>query len=532
LHADFFLEFTSDCVFTFNENQTIDLVSKKASNILGYSLAELRGQKIQDLVFLEESSDGRPKMIEFLPVSQSFDADLRLRCKNGQILSADSKICTAPDGSGQILIRDFSSELRLRLLANLSETLNKSLDLHERLELAARQVLCCKVDWCTVDLMDQKENLVRLCVVHKDPEKFSAAEAFRRCPALPREHSGVLAAIENKKALYVTQIDSAYIHNKWGHSPELETLLHQLGLRSYAILPLIARGHTLGAISFASATKDFTPSDFEFFKAISDRIALSGENARLYEDALKAIQEREDTLAIASHDLKNPLASISINAQLISRLANSDTVDPKALVKIQKMASAVEKISAQATALISDLLDLSKIENGKFKLDKHKTDLQVLITDSIEMLRNMASTKGVQLETSVQGPLPEIEIDFNRMSQVLSNIVGNAIKFTPADGKITIEACDSSANEITLSVKDSGPGIRQEDLPHLFDRYWQARNTQTQGTGLGLSIAKGIVEAHGGRIWVDSENGMGSVFHFTIPKPTATFSRETSLDHH
>jgi signal transduction histidine kinase len=156
------------------------------------------------------------------------------------------------------------------------------------------------------------------------------------------------------------------------------------------------------------------------------------------------------------------------------------------------------------------------MESGQLWLDPRPESVSGLIADTIEMLRPLAAGSSIRVESHVVPDLPPVLADATRINQVLSNLVGNAVKFTPRNGLITVSA-ERVDGEIRFAVIDTGPGIPAEQLPHIFGRFWQAKASDRRGIGLGLAIAKGIVEAHKGRIWVESSVGLGSTFYFTLP---------------
>jgi signal transduction histidine kinase len=171
----------------------------------------------------------------------------------------------------------------------------------------------------------------------------------------------------------------------------------------------------------------------------------------------------------------------------------------------------------RANRLIRDLLDAARIEDGKLPIEPRRADPASLIRETVELLLPQAADKPLRLEVDAPDDLPAVCADRDRTLQVLTNLVGNAVKFTPAGGRVVARAAADASSEVRFTITDTGPGLSADELSHLFDRYWQAKKTAKLGTGLGLVIAKGIVEAHGGRIWAESEPGRGSTFHFTLP---------------
>jgi signal transduction histidine kinase len=169
--------------------------------------------------------------------------------------------------------------------------------------------------------------------------------------------------------------------------------------------------------------------------------------------------------------------------------------------------------------MIADLLDVSQIESGHLTLDPVPLDVAVVLTEGVRMQQGRAADRGVTLSVDIATTLPSVHADPDRLLQVLSNLIGNAIKFTSPGGKISLHACESDG-AVVITVADTGPGIPAEQLPHVFAPYWQQRRSGTpRGTGLGLAIVKGIIDAHNGRVWVESIEGEGSRFSFSLNSP-------------
>ena len=182
--------------------------------------------------------------------------------------------------------------------------------------------------------------------------------------------------------------------------------------------------------------------------------------------------------------------------------------------RVQTSAEHIQRSVARMNTLIGDLLDLAKLEAGRFTLQCRVHEMRELIAESLVILRPLAEQKRIELSSELRGAA--VRADRDRIFQVLSNLVGNAIKFTPVGGRIDLR-CQQMNGEAQVTVADTGPGIAAEQLSNIFDRYWQARPDDLQGSGLGLFIAKGIVEAHGGRLWFQTEIGTGTTFFLALP---------------
>ena len=234
-----------------------------------------------------------------------------------------------------------------------------------------------------------------------------------------------------------------------------------------------------------------------------------------------AIRSRDGILGIVAHDLRNPLNVISAAANsLHHRLPDSLTRRP-----VERIMRAAQR----AEHLIRDLLDISAIEGGHFSIEKQPLDTTSTLLAAIESQQGLAASASVILASDLSPELPSVEADEERILELLENLVGNAVKFTMAGGTVTIGAAVRGV-ELLIWVKDNGPGIAAEQLPHLFDRFWQASKHDRRGAGLGLTICRAIAEAHGGQIWAESKVGDGTTVFFTIPSGArARRPRETSV---
>lgn len=217
---------------------------------------------------------------------------------------------------------------------------------------------------------------------------------------------------------------------------------------------------------------------------------------------------------MVSHDLRNPMTVISMLCGMMQKAFSSD--GPHTSRRISSAIDTMQQAAGRMNVLLEDLLDTSKIEAGRYVVRPVILDVSQIFDEAYSLLAPLAMEKGIDLSFNTEPGL-QINADPERLFQVLSNLIGNAIKFTPRQGNIGISAM-SNGEEIVFSVRDSGEGIAPEQLPHVFDRYWtQAENNPT-GSGLGLYITQGIVQAHGGKIVAESEVGRGSEFRFTVPK--------------
>jgi signal transduction histidine kinase len=236
---------------------------------------------------------------------------------------------------------------------------------------------------------------------------------------------------------------------------------------------------------------------------------LKLELERLRADA--ELTSREDFMAIVSHDLRSLLGGIALSAELLKSVQNS----PDPFAKVRDYAERIQRFSARMNRLVGDLMDVASIEAGKLSLVRSRRDITLLLRDAIEAFEAAAAAQGITLTTacSVQAAL---DVDHERIFQVLTNLIGNSLKFTPSGGRIEISV-DRRDDVIQFKVSDTGAGIPSDALDRIFGRFVQSVEHDRRGLGLGLFIAKSIVEAHGGTIWADSAVGEGSTFYFTLP---------------
>lgn len=245
------------------------------------------------------------------------------------------------------------------------------------------------------------------------------------------------------------------------------------------------------------------------FQDVSERMQAEEAIRTGAQQLRRALQLSEEVLSIVAHDLRNPLSSIGLRAQSLLRSSTEE--------RQRKHLRVIIGTTRQMNILIEDLLDLARLESGQLRLARDATEIEPLLDQVIEVHRPLLDEAGLRLAVRVAPGLPRIEADAGRVTQVLSNLVGNAIKFTPRGGTITVSA-EHTEGTLLISVEDTGCGIGPEQQSHLFERFWQGSPLDRRGAGLGLSICKVLIEAHGGRIWVESALGKGSTFRFTLPK--------------
>ncbi len=255
----------------------------------------------------------------------------------------------------------------------------------------------------------------------------------------------------------------------------------------------------------------WTPSDLEVADELQRR-ATEVDIGRRLSSEQRAVCARDDVLAVVSHDLGNPLLVVLLEASYL--LGHLPETDDQGARTMRESVESIRRSATRMKALIGDLLDISSIEGKSFQLDIHPVESRDLLEDAVTDAQPLADAKRIALVLDVNDP-PKIDADPRRIAQVFSNLLGNAIKFTPEGGKVKLCA-RSRDGVLSVTIADTGHGIAPKDLEHIFDRYWRRKSTEGGGTGLGLYIARGIVEAHGGRMWAEA-SPEGATFVFTLP---------------
>jgi signal transduction histidine kinase len=280
------------------------------------------------------------------------------------------------------------------------------------------------------------------------------------------------------------------------------------------VVPLQARDRSLGALTFAltGAGRTFLPEDHAVAEEIARRTSIALENARLHAQLEKAVRDREEILAVVSHDLRSPLSTITMAVASFRERARRGT-DAAARDTIDMIGRAADRMFR----LTRDLLDVSSIEANRLSVDPRPTRASEIARDLLEALEPTARKKQLAMTVIQSDASLMAWCDADRIVQALTNLVGNAIKFTPAGGRVEI-AIDDAGESIRFVVRDTGSGMAPDLVPHVFERHRQAPETAAQGRGLGLFITKGIVDAHGGCIRVASERGVGTTFELLLPR--------------
>ena len=405
-----------------------------------------------------------------------------------------------------------TSAARLRTLAGASDALASILDYEDALERLA--VFCTQTmaDYCITYSLEG-ETVRRVGLSHADPHKRSwVADLDLAGPPALDDTYGAGLVLRTGEPILAPEVSLEMLRGAARSDAYLRALV-RLAPRSSIVVPLLARDRRVGAIALA-ATEDsgrgYGPDDLVLVQELADRAALQVDNARLLGEAQRAVRARDEMLAVVSHDLRTPLQTVLLGCEVLRGQA---PVSPDAVEGIGRAARRMDR-------LVSDLLDVALIEGSGLALDRVPLDVGSLLGEVVDLYRALAEEKRLHLEVLAAAELPTVAADRERLLQALANLVGNAVKFVHAGGTVEIVA-ESTAGELVLSVRDDGPGISADQLPHVFERFWRTHRRDGGGTGLGLTIAAAVAEAHGGRLEVESVPGRGAIFRLRLPLPAA-----------
>ncbi|MEW5930807.1 MAG: PAS domain-containing sensor histidine kinase, partial [Gemmatimonadota bacterium] len=411
------------------------------------------------------------------------------------------------------------AERRSAVLAYASELLHSAFDygredLRALLSSLASLAVPTLADYCRIDEVREDGSLARLALVHGGGRaEDDAADGF--APDAPAARHPALRVARTGETVFLPEAARAELRALFSPA-ELRALPPRL--HSLVVVPLAARGRVFGALTLATAgsRRRCERDDLHFAEDLARRIALTLDDVRLYREAEAAARLRDEVLAIVSHDLRNPLGVVTFSSDVLLRSWAAAPGRAGERRQLEGIAQAAERMRR----LILDLLDVARVDAGSLPVEPVPCPAGPLVAHALELDSALGEERGVAVRSLVPDDAPLVLADRERILQVVSNLLGNAVRFTPPGGSITLRA-DACEREVRFAVADTGAGIPPDDLPHVFDRFWRGQRSARSGAGLGLAIARGIVEAHGGRIWVESTPGEGSTFYFTLPRADA-----------
>ncbi|HEY0160355.1 MAG TPA: ATP-binding protein [Thermoanaerobaculia bacterium] len=405
---------------------------------------------------------------------------------------------------------------RLELLAHVTAVLGSSLDYEQTLRSVAGVAVPRFADWCFIDVVTETGEAERVAACHPDPELVElVTEMERRYPTPADTPVGPPHTIRTGATQTYEIADE--ILTTYAQDHDHLAMLRRLAFRSGLVVPLTARGRVLGALSFAIAEsgRSFSNEDVQLAEDLGRRAGLAIDNARLYSELERASRAKDDFLAMLSHELRTPMTATLGWAGMLERGPLPEEI-------VAAAAQAIAQSTRSQARLIEDLLDVSRIVAGKMQLASEPLLVADTIGAAVETVRPAADAKQIRLHVRLVDADVRLQGDHDRLQQVFWNLLSNAVKFTPRGGWVDVELVKEQEN-VRVTVRDNGEGIRRELLPHIFERFRQGETGASRkhsGLGLGLAIARNLVELHGGTLTAASE-GEGSGAAFTVLLPVA-----------
>ena len=411
------------------------------------------------------------------------------------------------------------SEQRLRLLADAGAVLGASVDYQETLQELADLLVRTIADWCVVDIVETGSVATRIAVSHVDPAKRHLAEEIqRRYPPDPEDPNGIHEVIRTGIPVLVPDVSEEALRAA-ARDEEHFRLLQSAGIQSAVMVPLRARGDVLGTMTLigSSARHRLTQADLPLVEELAGRAATAIDNARLLHEAQQAITLRDDFLAMASHDMRTPLAVILANLQLARRRLTGAESEG---AEIAKHLDTAERTTQKLTGLVGELMDISILRTGQpLPLTLEPADLGLVTQEVAAEYQRLSGNHEITMEIA---PGVTGTWDAMRVERVLRNVLDNALKYSPGGGVIHITVRPEGESAI-VEISDHGVGIPDDEVPHLFEKFHRGSNTRDlRGTGLGLAGSLAIVQQLGGTIEASSRLGEGSTFRLRLPLGTAT----------
>jgi PAS domain S-box-containing protein len=404
------------------------------------------------------------------------------------------------------------AEERAAFLAEAAVVLSSSLDYPRVLAALARLAVPRLAEMCAVDVVEGDRRIQRVALVHVDPDKEAAARELRERFGFS-EDSLVARVLQSGRPVVLPDVPDATLAARARSAEEL-ALLRRLEINSAIVVPLVARGTVVGAITLiASGARRYQAADLTLAAELAERAGAAVDNARLYRAAQEANAAKDEFLATLSHELRTPLNAVYGWA----RMLRVGQVQP---AMTEHALSVIERNAQAQMRLIEELLDVSRIVTGKMRLDAQPVDLGAVITATLDAIRPAAEAKEIRVQSAIDATGDLVTGDPARLQQVVWNLLSNAVKSTPKGGRVDVGLRRVDAH-VELTVRDTGEGIRADLLPHIFERFRQGDSSPTRvhgGLGIGLALVRHLVELHGGTVAAESAGeGQGATFRVTLP---------------
>src|SRR2546421_759814 len=541
------IENSSDAVALVSHEGLFTYVSPSVQKILGFTPEELLGRNTLELfppdnllaalkqydsvartpgltVTVEHTcihKDGSLRWVESTTTNHLHDPTIQGFVANFRDITERKKLQDDMWKSEQQL------QERQRILDQVSNLVVSSLDQQITLTEIAQQLVPSLADYCRIAILDEQHEIQEIAVNHTDPDKVALVQAlYDQYKDQAEPVYGVQKLLRTGKPELISNVSQDVLAHIQVH-PDMLDILRELAMKSYMGVPLIARDRIIGAITFSSVrpSREYTKADLYFAQELARRIASALDNVHLYRQAQAEIRERKNAeealresearkdefISMASHELKTPLTSLKGFTNLLQRRLSKQG-DMQALHFLTRMEEQLDKL----TKLVSELLDVTKMQTGKLEFREERFFLNELVRQTLENLQGTTETHHLQLEEVIDVQVPG---DKDRLGQVLINLLTNAIKYSPEADTVIVRVSADEHNAI-VSVQDFGIGIEETHQEKIFERFYQVNDDTEKtfpGLGIGLYISSQIVRGHHGLLWVESAKGAGATFYVSLP---------------
>ena len=505
-------------------------VGPQAEKIFGYPIANWYAETFwPDHIHPEDREWAVNFCIAAIKTQKEYEFEYRMLTKEGQVIWLHDVVSVTTKDDGKKILAGFlvditdrkkaqkaleDSKERFRFLAKASKILSFSLDYKTTLSNIAELVVPEQADWCIIYIKDEKGAIQRLTIASSDKAEIkNTAKIQKEFRINPKAKTGVPYVIRTGKPLLYKKATPEVLSSDVYESKKLTKIVKTFNIKSSMCVPLSIRDNVFGAISFISKKEDFyySEEDLRFAEEIASRASTAIENARLYAESQKAVALRDDFISVASHELKTPVTSLKMYAQVLQkqfeRRGEKETFN-----KFSKIDSQINKL----TLLIQDLLNISKLQSGKLEFRYKEFDLNNLVNEVVESIQPTVRDHKIKVKGKVK---KKVIGDPDRTGQVIANLLTNAVKYSPAADKVILQLLQQKDCAV-VKVKDFGIGIDKKHQKKIFERFYRVSGTEEKtfpGLGLGLYISNEIVKRHGGSMKVSSIKNKGSTFTFTLP---------------
>jgi PAS domain S-box-containing protein len=532
---DLIIESLPDPVIAVDPSGNVLVWNKAAEVLYGWNKEEILGKKEKDVLKSRLLNATVETYRASMKKHGSWYGEVIQYKKDGARVFTLSSIVPYRNTDGKIIgtigfnkdiTQHKNNEYNLRFLSGAFKVFSSSLDYRETLTKVAHLAVPHMGDWCGVDFINEKGELESIAVVHKDPKKIKFALQLRKqYPANMNEPTGAAKVIKTGKSEFYPYVPDELII-KIAKDPKHLELLQKIGFTSIMIVPIISHKKVMGIITLVSSEsrRQYTKLDLDTAEKLAERASVAIENALLYEQAEQEIAERtqveerlremesrkDNFISMASHELKTPVTSLKIYRDLLDR-----QLDANGIKDFNKILAVMDSQINKLSLLISDLLNISKIQVGKLDFRMNTFKLCDMIEETITVLQ---PTTNHVIDYKTDAPDVKVYGDKDRLGQVMINLITNAIKYSSDKEKLVIRVTVQDTT-VRVSVRDYGIGIKKEHQQRIFERFYQVeeKDKTFPGLGMGLYISHEIITRHKGKIWAEKAQGKGSLFIFTLP---------------